>query len=136
MAAVLSRRLETWDRVWRAEAGSTDDPRGKVLAIFDAVTVFRAEVEPTQWCSFLATASERPEADDEPADLVSRDSALLRERLRGYAEAADPGRADLVVETVDARLQRGALQPAARCPRDPAPLARRTVAAALGWEDV
>jgi AcrR family transcriptional regulator len=136
VAAVLSRRLETWDEVWRAEADSTDDPRGKVLAIFDAVTVFRAKTEPTQWCSFLATASERPVAADEPADLVSRDTTLLRERLRGYADAADPGRADLVVATV-VLVYNGVLSSLLRgAPEDPAPLARRTVAAALGWEGV
>ena len=107
-----------------------------MLAIFDAVTVFRARVEPTQWCSFLATASERPVADDEPADLVSRDSTLLRERLRGYADAADPGRADLVVATV-VLVYNGVLCSLLRgAPEDPAPLARRTVAAALGWDGV
>lgn len=60
---------------------AAEDPREKVLAIFDAVPAFRASAGPTQWCSFLATASERPIADDVPAQLISRDNAVLRDRL-------------------------------------------------------
>src|SRR3712207_5890046 len=74
VGAVLSRRLEAWSDVWQALAEAAEDPRDKVLAIFDAVTAFRATAQPTQWCTFLATASERPVADDVPAELVARDT--------------------------------------------------------------
>jgi AcrR family transcriptional regulator len=135
IGAVLSRRLQAWDDVWQAQADATDDPRGKVLAIFDAVTDFRAKAGPTQWCTFMATASERPIADDRPAHLVSRDNSLLQERLHRYAEAADPGRADEIVATVTLTYN-GVLSSLLRgAPDDPAPLGRRITATALGWHD-
>ena len=135
IGAVLSRRLQAWDAVWQAHVDATDHPREKVLAIFDAVTDFRDKAGATQWCTFLATASERPIADDVPAHLVSRDNTLLQERLHRYAEAADPDRADEIVATVTliyngvlASLLRGA-------PCNPAPLGRHMCATALGWQD-
>jgi hypothetical protein len=106
-----------------------------VLAIFDAITDFRAKAGPTQWCTFLATASERPNADDVPARLVSRDNTLLRERLHRYAEAADPSRVDQIVATVTLAYN-GVLSSLLRgAPHDPAPLGRHISATALGWQD-
>jgi AcrR family transcriptional regulator len=135
VGAVLSRRLQAWDDVWQAQIEAADDARGKVLAIFDAVTVFRANAEPTQWCTFLATASERPTAEDVPAHLVSRDSTLLQERLHRYAEAADSSRSDEIVATVTLTYN-GVLSSLLRgAPDDPAPLGRRVAAIALGWTD-
>ncbi|WP_165821039.1 TetR/AcrR family transcriptional regulator [Nocardioides gansuensis] len=136
IGAVLSRRLEAWDGAWQTQIDATEDQRGKVLAIFDAVTAFRAKAGPAQWCCFLATASERPIADDVPAQLVSRDNALLQERLRRYAEAADPERSDEIVATVTL-VYNGVLSSLLRgTPEDPASLGRRTVATALGWQDL
>jgi AcrR family transcriptional regulator len=136
IGSVLSRRLQAWDEVWQAQVDATDDPHEKVLAIFDAITDFRAKAGPTQWCTFLATASERPVADDLPAELVARDNRLLQERLHRYAEGADPGRADEIVATVTLTYN-GVLTSLLRgAPGDPAPLGRRITAAALGWQDI
>jgi AcrR family transcriptional regulator len=135
IGAVLSRRLDAWDEVWQAKVDAARDPRDKVLAIFDAVPEFRAVAGPTQWCTFLATASERPPADDVPADQVLRDSVLLRERLHRYANAADARRADEIVGTVTL-IYNGVLTSFLRgAPDDSAALGRRVAAAALGWED-
>ncbi len=107
-----------------------------MLAVFDAVTAFRAATGPTQWCTFLATASERPAADDAPAQLVSRDTTLLHERLHRCAEDADAGRADEIVAVVT-MVYNGVLTSLLRgAPDDPAPLGRRVAAAALGWSDI
>ena len=135
IGAVLSRRIQAWDEVWQTHVDSTGHPQAKVLAIFDAVTDFRAKAGPTQWCTFLATASERPVADDVPAHLVSRDNTLLQERLHRYAEAADSSRADEIVATVTL-VYNGVLASLLRgVPDDPAPLGRRISATALGWQD-
>jgi AcrR family transcriptional regulator len=135
VGAVLSRRLEAWDEVWQACVDAAETPREAVLAVFDAVTAFRAAAGPTQWCTFLATASERPAADDAPAQLVVRDSTLLHERLHRCAEAADPDRADEIVAVVT-MIYNGVLTSLLRgAPDDPAPLGRRVAAAALGWSD-
>lgn len=135
VSAVLARRLEAWDQVWQAHVDAADDAQGAVLAVFDAVTAFRAAAGPTQWCTFLATTSERPAADDAPAQLVRRDDALLRERLRRCAEAADARRTDEIVAVVTL-VYNGVLASLLRGePDDPAPLGRRVAAAALGWSD-
>jgi AcrR family transcriptional regulator len=135
VGAVLTRRLESWNEVWQAEIDATDVPQEKVLAIFDAVPAFRAKAEPTQWCTFLATASERPAAEDLPTRLVARDNELLRGRLRQYAEAAEPERAEEIVSTVTL-VYNGVLCSLLRGAPDDAPgLARRVAAAALGWPE-
>ena len=135
LGAVLSRRLEAWDEVWQAQVERAGNPRHKVLAVFDAVTAFRAAAGPAQWCAFLATASERPAGDDGPAHLVARDTALLEKRLQRYAAAADPRRVREITAVV-LLAYNGVLSSLLRgAPEDPAPLARRTAAAALGWTD-
>jgi AcrR family transcriptional regulator len=134
IGAVLCRRLQVWDEVWQAKVDATDHPRDKVLALFDAVSAFRAKAGRTQWCTFLATASERPIADDMPAHFVSRDSTLLQERLHRYAKAADPDRADEIVAIVTLTYN-GVLTSLLRgAPDDPAPLGRQIAATALGWQ--
>ncbi len=136
IGAVLSRRLQAWDEVWQAQVDATDDPRERVLAIFDAVTAFRAQAGPTQWCTFLATASERPTADDVPAHFVSRDNTLLRERLHQYAEAADSRRSEEIVAIVTLTYN-GVLSSLLRgAPDDPARLGWCIAATALGWKDL
>ena len=136
VGAVLSRRLDAWDAAWQAQIDRAADPRDKVLAVFDAVTAFRRVAGPTQWCTFLATASERPAGDDGPARLVTEDNHLLEERLRRHATAADPRRADEIVAVV-LLTYNGVLSSLLRgAPEDPAPLGRRTAAAALGWHDI
>ena len=136
LGAVLSRRLAAWDEVWQEQVERAEDPRDKVLAVVDAVTAFRAAAGPAQWCAFLATASERPAGDDGPAHLVARDTSLLEERLHRYAAAADPRRAGEITAVVMLAYN-GVLSSLLRgAPEDPAPLARHTAAAALGWSDV
>ncbi len=135
VGAVLARRLDSWVEVWREEVEAVTDPRSKVLAVFDAVATFRAASSPTQWCTFLATASERAPADDGPAALVARDTEVLRQELRRLAGAVDPARRDEVVETV-LLVYNGVLASLLRGePADPVAVGRRTAAAALGWED-
>jgi AcrR family transcriptional regulator len=133
VAAVLARRLESWLAVWREQVAAADDPRAQVLAVFDAVTEFRRRSGPTQWCTFLATASERASADDAPAELVVRDTELLRQELGRLARVAEPGRAEEVVEIV-LLVYNGVLCSLLRGqPADAAAVGRRTAAAALGW---
>ena len=134
VASVLSRRPGTWDEVWQAEVDATDDPRRKVLALFDAVRVFRGQAGPTQWCSFLATASERRRAEDGPGDLVAQDTALLTRRLGALARAVDPDRSAEIVATV-LLVYHGVLASLRGEPRDPVAAGRRTAANALGWQD-
>ncbi|WP_299518738.1 TetR/AcrR family transcriptional regulator [uncultured Serinicoccus sp.] len=137
LAEVLQRRLDGWRAVWDEEVAAAPGPRERVLAVFDALAAFRARSSPTQWCSFLATASERPpargEGEDRAGDLVDADTAGLVGRLRELAADVDPERAEEIADTV-LLLYNGALASLLRgVPQDPAGRAAETARAALGW---
>jgi AcrR family transcriptional regulator len=93
LEAVLARRLRTWTEHWDAAIAAAESPTGRLLAIFDAVTSFRASAGATQWCCFLATASERPSrSDTQPdavRDLIEQETRLVTERLHQLAVDAD-----------------------------------------------
>jgi len=135
LSEVLRRRLEEWDRVWQECVSSTDDARAKVLAVFDAVVVFRSQAGATKWCTFLATASERS-SDDSAAALVAADRDLLVQRLSLLARDADPDRAPVIVETT-ALLYNGVLASLLRgAPHEAVEVARDTACLAFGWTDL
>ncbi|GAA1307717.1 TetR/AcrR family transcriptional regulator [Saccharothrix xinjiangensis] len=94
---VLARRLEAWTRHWDEAVDRAGSPEERLLAVFDAVETFRAATGPTQWCCFLATASERPAPADDRTDpvfeLIRQDTRLVTERLTrlaSEARCADP----------------------------------------------
>jgi AcrR family transcriptional regulator len=90
---VLARRLESWTRHWDEGVARATTPEERLLAVFDAIETFRASANPTQWCSFLATASERPaptEGQDDPVfELIRQDTQMITERLARLAKEAD-----------------------------------------------
>jgi AcrR family transcriptional regulator len=93
LEAVLVRRLRTWTEHWDAAIAAADSPTGRLLAVFDAVTSFRAAAGETQWCCFLATASERPRPSDTRPDavrgLIEQETRLVTQRLHQLAVDAD-----------------------------------------------
>ena len=95
LAAVLERRLAAWTAQWEASIAAAGSPRDRVLALFDALVEFRRSSGTTQWCCFLATASERPRdagTDDPVLRLVEADTTALVVRLRELVD--DAGIAD------------------------------------------
>ncbi|WP_158839326.1 TetR/AcrR family transcriptional regulator [Saccharothrix deserti] len=127
---VLSRRLDAWTRHWDAAIARADSPEERLLAIFEAVETFRAAANPTQWCCFLATASERPTPEDGRTDpvfeLIRQDTQLVTERLAQLAEDArctDPA----AVASMLLLLYNGVLGSLLRgAPSDPLAQARKT----------
>lgn len=93
LAGVLDRRLHAWMQHWDSAIASAENAQGRLLAIFDAIETFRSNNGPTQWCCFLATASERPVpetgAHDPVFELVRNDTTLVTERLAALAKEAD-----------------------------------------------
>ena len=133
---VLSRRLDSWTRHWDEAVAAADTGEERLLAVFDAVETFRASAGPTQWCCFLATASERPAPEDGRTDpvfeLIRQDTRLVTDRLANLAREAgyqDPAATAAVLlllyNGVLSSLLRGA-------PSDPAGLARRTARSIIG----
>lgn len=130
LEAVLARRLRSWTEHWDAAVEAASSPEARLLALFDALASYRAATGTTQWCCFLATASERPltapGGDPDPVgDLVDRDTALLTERLLALAEAADLADPQEVVDRL-VLVYTGALASLLRgTPADPVAVARR-----------
>jgi AcrR family transcriptional regulator len=89
---VLERRLEGWTRHWDEAIARATTAEDRLLAVFDAIETFRASANQTQWCSFLATASERPaptEGQDDPVfELIRQDTEMVTERLATLAKEA------------------------------------------------
>lgn len=116
---ILARRLRDWAAHWESAIAAGESPRERLLAIFPAIETFRAAAGETQWCCFLATASERPApapgSADPVFDLIRQDTEMVTERLTLLAEDAgcpDPGSAAaailLVYNGVLSSLLRGA----------------------------
>ncbi len=134
LEAVLARRLRSWTGHWDAAIAAAGSPNDRVLALFDALVEFRASAGTTQWCCFLATASERPRharGTDAVHDLVDQDTRLVTERLHDLVVDAgldDPSavvaRLVLVYNGALASLLRGE-------PADPLPVARGLAAAVV-----
>ncbi|MFY0406736.1 TetR/AcrR family transcriptional regulator [Solicola sp. PLA-1-18] len=135
LEAVLARRLRSWTEHWDAAIEAAGSSTDRLLAVFDAVAAFRASAGATQWCCFLATASERPrpagDASDPVHDLVDQDSQLVGERLHRLAAEADlddpaavASRLLLVYNGVLGSLLRGT-------PDDPVGLARDLASAVV-----
>lgn len=132
LAAVLERRLAAWTAHWDAavEAAATDEDR--LLALFDALVSYREAARPTQWCCFLATASERPPGDgaDDVQALLDRDTALLTQRLRDLSEPLTDAPDELAAQLLV--VYNGALASLLRqAPADALVRARRVAAAVV-----
>ena len=93
LEAVLRRRLESWTDQWDTAIAAAGSPAQRLLAIFDALASFRASAGATQWCCFLATASERPSRSgvqpDAVYDLMEQETRLVTERLHQLVVDAD-----------------------------------------------
>lgn len=133
---VLSRRLRAWNEHWDAAIAAAASPQERLLAVFDAIESFRASAGPTQWCCFLATASERPAPEDRQNDpvfeLIHEDTRRLTERLAELTREArcqDPASVAsallLLYNGVLSSLLRGA-------PTDPVTQARTTARSIIG----
>jgi AcrR family transcriptional regulator len=132
LAAVLERRLTEWTAQWEASIAAAGSPRARLLALFDALIAYRA-AQHTQWCCFLATASERPRAEssaDPVMRLVDADAQVLVGRLRQLADEAGLADPEATVAQL-VLLYNGALASLLReQPADPL-LVARTVAHTL-----
>ena len=86
VAAALERRQRAWLDVWNQAISRADTPRGKLLAVFDALDEFRSRPDGSRWCAFLGSAAEYADPPDEIRQAVARDTDTLRAGLLHLAE--------------------------------------------------
>jgi AcrR family transcriptional regulator len=128
LQAVLTRRLRSWTEHWDDAIDAATSPEERLLAIFDALADFRRTAGTTQWCCFLATASERPRPSDTRSDavhdLLDKETLLVEQRL--HELAVDAGLHDpSTVASSLLLIYNGALSSLLRgAPAEPLTLAR------------
>ena len=130
VAAYLERRHHRWRATWDAVLAEAEDHVERLLAVFDALALFRRREGATRGCAVLAAAAELPDADHPARAWVEADTTLLHQRLHELAVAAgadDPHA--LVVELV--LIYDGTLAAYARAAVDPMPVARELARGAV-----
>lgn len=100
LEASLQRRLGSWRECWDStiEAAASDEER--LLAVFDALHLFRQAQGNARWCAFLATAAETQAAGTRISELIEADTSLLTERLRNFAKPLADAGADQLAEAI------------------------------------
>jgi AcrR family transcriptional regulator len=132
---VLVRRLEAWTQSWDEAIAAAGTGEERLLAVFDAIETFRASANPTQWCSFLATASERPAPEDGQDDpvfgLIQQDTQMVTERLARLAQESGLPDPEATASAL-LLLYNGVLSSLLRgTPANPAALARESARAII-----
>ncbi|MBT2585275.1 TetR/AcrR family transcriptional regulator [Arthrobacter sp. ISL-95] len=124
LRASLERRLETWQVYWDAAIAAAESDEDRLLALFDALTLYRDNQHSARWCAFLSAAVEINSPSHSAADLIKADTALLNDRLlhlSGQIVGAGAGKLAaailLIYNGTLASLLRGS-------PVDPIPLGR------------
>ena len=87
VAAALDRRHAAWLGVWDDAVAAARTPRGRLLAVFDALDAFRERADGARWCAFLGSAAEYVAPPAELRRAVDVDTESLRSRLREAAVA-------------------------------------------------
>ncbi|MGH3099065.1 MAG: TetR/AcrR family transcriptional regulator [Streptosporangiales bacterium] len=100
--ALIAAYLEGRDLRWRltfeeAVTAAGDDPRARLLAIFDALKLWSSEPR-YRGCSFANAAAELADSHHPARDVVSAHKHAMRQRLADLAHAANVADPKLVVD--------------------------------------
>ena len=85
IAAALHRRLHIWTGVWDAEIAAAESPRGRALALWDALTTYQGEHMTERWCAFSGTAAAIEHPSAQLQEVLDEETQLLRTRLLAAA---------------------------------------------------
>lgn len=98
IAAYLEGRDMRWRLSWEdAIAAAGDDPRARLLAVFDALGLWSAEPR-YRGCSFANAAAELADYDHPARRVVSAHKQAMRQRLTELAQAAGVADPEHVVD--------------------------------------
>lgn len=100
LEASLQRRLDNWRTCWDKALDAAESDEDRLLAVFDALHLFRESQLNAHWCAFLSTAAEIHGANTRIAELIEADTALLKERLQMLAQPLAGVRADDLADAV------------------------------------
>lgn len=128
LEASLERRLDTWRTYWDRAIDAAGSDEGRLLAIFDALELYREQEHTARWCAFLSTAVEMHGSDHRTAGLLEADTALLNQRLQHLSEPIAGARANELAAAILV-IYNGTLASFLRgSPDDPVARGRKTAA--------
>lgn len=90
LAAALERRLTEWTEVWDAAIERATTPQERLLSVFTALRTYQSERMTERWCAFSGTAATLPAPTQAIADVLGRETALIRERCLRFATEVTP----------------------------------------------
>lgn len=93
LEASLQRRLDTWRTYWDQAISTAEADEDRLLAVFDALKLYRERQHNARWCAFLSAAVEIPDPDHPAAELIKADTVLLSQRLLSLAKPLADARA-------------------------------------------
>ena len=132
VAAALDRRQREWLRIWDDAIAARNTAAGRLLAIFDALEIFREQPMGSRWCAFLGSAAEYADPPAELARAIRDDTETMRARLVQLATAVDPRRSDELGEQL-LLVVTGDLAMRLRSPAHPTGVARSIAAALIAY---
>lgn len=88
VAAYLRHRHERWMRRWEAHVAATEDPHGRLLAIFDALAEWADEGGAERGCSFVDAAAELSDRTHPAWAEISAHKRDLHRRLEELSAGA------------------------------------------------
>jgi AcrR family transcriptional regulator len=97
VAAYLGERDRSWREFLEETLAGHDDPREKLLAVFDAYREWLVGGD-MRGCAFINCAAEFPDPDHPVRAVVSEHKAGVRERLEGLAAEAGAKDPDALAE--------------------------------------
>jgi AcrR family transcriptional regulator len=97
VVAYLRERDRRWQEQVDAITAGHDDPRERVLAVFDAYEAWLSR-DGYRGCAFLNAAAEFPDPADPVREVVRHHKTALRSYLRTQLDRAGSDRADALAE--------------------------------------
>lgn len=85
LSAALERRLQVWTAVWDKAIEEASTPEMRLMSVFPALRTYQGEHMTERWCSFSGTAATLPTQPDDIADILRRETRMLRERFLLFA---------------------------------------------------
>ena len=85
IAAALERRLAEWTASWEAALQQAETDEERALSVFEALRIYQRDRLTERWCAFSGTAASMMDPSPAVADILLRETELLRERLLEHA---------------------------------------------------
>lgn len=131
IVASLQRRFDAWQALWTEAVGAATSDEGRLLAVFDALDLYRQRHQPARWCAFLSTGTELPDMAHPARRLIEADTSLLLERLQQLSEPLAGSDASELAEQILLAYNGTLTAFLRRHPKNPVPIGKQLATTAI-----